>query len=277
MISVHASAFAGLIGKHAYVKHHEAFEKIWERVSPTTFVSALARHGRQTARQRLQTLQTTAPEIARSLAVAERVGSMAPETCAVTDTKAALTEDIDALGLSKDDAAIVKDEIRKQLFTHYGTAKETSVIDILNREMDLDVRDDDALYARTFTTPGGIPWRLAGRIDGITGDRSTVIEVKNRVNRLFGTPPPYERIQVECYLRLVDDAHRAILVESLRTHQEHAATINLIPMTRDDALWDECTARMNVVLEYLAALIDDEAMQDIYLAKPASILRALLK
>jgi hypothetical protein len=276
-ICIHASAFAAFLGKHPYTKHHEAFEKVWHRASPLTFAAALARHGKCTAQQELERLKTTRPEISRSLETAARVGTLATETTAVTDATTMLAADVDSLGLSTHEAALVKDEIRKELFTHYGTTKEESVIEIVRREMDMDVREDTALHAATFTTPGGTTWKLVGRIDGITVDGSTIIEVKNRMRRLFMTLPEYERIQVESYLRLIGSADRALVIESFRGREEHTTTLNIIPVDRGDDVWAECLARAHVLVDYLTALIADESMQDLYCAcsRPNGILRAL--
>lgn len=276
-ICIHASAFAAFIGKHPYSKHHDAFEKVWERASPHTYAAALSRHGRRTATQHLESLKNATPEIARSLETAARVGTAANDATAVTDATTMLAADVDSLGLSKHDASLVKDEIRKELFTHYGTTKEHSVIDIVRREMDIDVREDSSLHSAIFTTPGGTPWKLVGRIDGITADGSTIIEIKNRVRRLFMTLTEYERIQVECYLVLIGTADRALVVESFRPQDERTTTLNIIPVDRGDEVWPECLVRATVLVEYLTALIDDEAMQDVYLAssRPNGILRAL--
>lgn len=275
-ICIHASACAAFLGKHPYTKHHEAFEKVWERASPETFRAAMARHGRRTARQELERLKTTTPEIGQALEMAARIGNVATEATAVTDATSMLTADIDALGLSSQEAVLVKDEIRKELFTTYGTTKEDSVIELLRREMEMDVREDTRLHSAIFTTPGGTTWKLVGRIDGCTADGSTLIEVKNRMRRLFMILPEYERIQVECYLRMIESAKNAMVVESFRVHDEQTTTLNIIPVSRSDDLWSDCLARAHVLVDYLTALIADESMQDLYIAssRPNAILRA---
>jgi len=58
---------------------------------------------------------------------------------------------------------------------------------------------------------------LVGKIDGFSN--GTLIEIKNRVNRLFNTIPFYERIQILCYLYLLQEEHplqQGTLVEQVR-------------------------------------------------------------
>ena len=277
---LHASAFAGFIGKHPYVQHHEAFEKVWKRASPSTYAAALRRHNKYTDQERLQQLRDTVPEIDATIYAAETIGSSALATSStISESRDILTSEVPSEGLTKEDAKIVENEIRRQLFTSYGVAKEQSVIDILKREMGYKIApQEDATFAHTYETPSGIAWKLVGKIDAYTEDGHTVIEVKNRVRRLFMKPPEYERIQIECYLQLVTAAERALLVESLRIDGA-PRTLNLIPIDKDDALWKQWSQIAHVYVEIVDKMIHHTDLQDAYMEskRPTAFLRMLSK
>jgi hypothetical protein len=274
-ITLHASSFAGFIGKHPYVKHHEAFEKTWQRISPDTYMEAMRRHDRTTDQQRLEILRAKIPEIEVSLHAAETSHPASSKVAAELADE--IKHDVKTIpNLTPQEVDLVNNEIRKQVCTRYGTDQERSVIDLLNDEMGMDVVPDETTYARRYTTPNGIPWKLVGKIDGHTVDAKTVVEVKNRVNRLFMHATEYERIQVECYLRLIDVAERALLVESLSGSS--CKTLNIIPIEKDDALWAEWYRVAETYVDYLHRMIDDVSLQDTYLdsKRPSAFLRNIV-
>ena len=278
-IALHASSFAAFIGKNPYAKQHEVFEKPWQRASPATYSAALQRHQRVTDLERLEVLRSKVPEVDITLHAAET--SVSASATLVADRRETLTKELggDAI-LTLDEKRLVNDEIRKQLFTRYGTAQERSVLDILVDEMGMELspEDTDSAYTKVFVTANGTPWKLVGRIDACTLDNTTVIEVKNRVKRLFMHATEYERIQVECYLRLVHTAERALLVESLYTDGV-GRTLNIIPLQKDDVLWEEWCRVAEMYVDYLHRMIHDPSLQDTYFKskRPSVFLRKILE
>lgn len=92
---------------------------------------------------------------------------------------------------------------------------------------------------------GTTRWILYGKVDGFDGQQ--LIEVKNRVNRLFCTIPLYERIQMECYMRMTGS-------ESCKLVQRHQDRLDSQVLTRDDALWhDLILPGLKMILEKLDA------------------------
>lgn len=277
-ITLHASSFAAFIGKHPYTKQHEVFEKTWQRASPATYSAALQRHRRVTDQERLEALRSKIPEVDVTLHAAEM--NICTSARVVTDSRDTLTKELGGeTVLTLEEKKLVSDEIRKQLFTRYGTAQERSVLDILVDEMGMELspEDTDAAYTKLFVTANGTPWKLVGKIDACTSDKTTVIEVKNRVRRLFMHATEYERIQVECYLRLVETAERALLVESLSADGD-GRTLNIIPLEKDDALWGEWHRIAGMYVEYLHRMIRDPSLQDSYFRskRPSAFLRKVL-
>jgi len=62
---------------------------------------------------------------------------------------------------------------------------------------------------------------LVGKIDGFVD--GALIEIKNRVNRFYGPIPFYDRIQILCYLYLLQEKHRlpqGTLIEQILRNKE---------------------------------------------------------
>ena len=83
---------------------------------------------------------------------------------------------------------------------------------------------------RGLITAKGMPYCLFGRLDGLRDD-GVVVESKCRRNRLFGSVPEYERIQLMAYMALTK-APRAVLVENFHEKQQ------TYDVAFDDVFWE---------------------------------------
>jgi hypothetical protein len=166
---------------------------------------------------------------------------------------------------------VVDDAIRKTTYTTYGNAQESKVFDYVRGTLGIDVVEDPSFYKSQAgvieNEYGSFPWFIGGKIDGITKDRKTLVEIKNRVNRLFRIIPQYESIQVQMYLQLLG-LEKAILVECLKT-KEHSVLhedVNVISVNRNSANWEaDIAPRLEGFVDFVIKLIHDEELQNKYL------------
>jgi hypothetical protein len=84
-----------------------------------------------------------------------------------------------------------------------------------------------------FKTKNNNVWSIGGRIDGISEDK-TLIEIKNRVKRLFYKLRDYEKVQVFAYMYILG-LDSAKLVENIKTNTE--CNINVIDVAFDEVFW----------------------------------------
>lgn len=272
-IRVHASGIAALVGQHPYVKQHQAFEELWKKVSPSTYFTALRRHSRESDEERFDRLCSQHASVHVALNHTTQTGNAA----ASHDVTNILTEAeslVETEFLTSEDIRCIKDHMKKNAFTTYGISKERSVLDILQDELNLKLVQDEKVYAKEFQTKGNVVWRLIGKVDATTEDGKMVIEVKNRVRKLFFKMTEYERIQVECYMRLLNGIEKALLVESIRENEK--TTLNIIPVDPDETLWEECIQRAHALIDFLVHVVNDETAQDKYLIskRPSAYLKA---
>jgi len=264
-IYLNASQIAGFIGRHNYVKQHEAFEKLWKRISPTSYRDALTRNDKQTEDEILQDIVTRHPAIQKTLDVAQTV-SHDSSTAVAQAVDEAHTVIAETENLTPEEQKVVDHELKTRTFTKYGIETEHTVIETLRVQYDLQLVEGGGVYHSKYmgTTRHETPWYIGGKIDAITPDQTTIIEIKNRVNRLFMRPAEYEHVQCQTYLHLFDTAEKALLVETLRIPGAPEA-INVIHLNRNDVVWKEYVKAMQRGLDALLEVIETPELQDTYM------------
>ena len=190
-----ASQLANLLGHFGAQRQAEAMASVWQNAMPQAYEVAVGRHQ-----------QTVKP-----LYVPANLVQLSSQPCTtaaqVESTKRQLAEAVAVLP-SAQQAPILEQCVRK-VQTEFGKVTENSAIARFQQAFGQTVLVDSSLKVAHID---GLVFQ--GRIDGLLED-GTVIEVKNRVNRLFRTVREYERMQVLTYLELLDRPS-ALLVESYK-------------------------------------------------------------
>lgn len=300
-VCVMASQVAMCIGANPHRKLSEAMELMWERASPAGFRAALDRNG-------VKTDEDLAREvIGASAPVRELVDLTLRAPVGSSDQVARQYDEVArslaAVPLADDARKLVDDVLKRNLYTAYGNAHERSVLGYVRDVLGVPCRPDPAFHKRRQGACEGawgpVPWFVGGKIDGVSEDGRVLIEIKNRVNRLFHRVPFYEQVQVQTYLYLLD-LERGLLVECLKTSggdgagdraggagdREGAdrsisrepggatavampagvATVGALPVARDRRLWDEdIVPKLDAFVGFLVRLVQDLALQDRYL------------
>lgn len=248
-VCLYASELAACVAKHKYVKQCDAFETVWKRVSPETYLDAMRRNYKKSDEERVSQLAESVPEVREAL-----------QAAATTATIAAPLPELPA-SLHDADKHLVGKFFRKEVNTRHGILQEMPVLELVKSKYGIDVRQE----SRFFVTSLADDVSVGGRVDGLSVDGKIVVEVKNRVNRLFLAPPEYERIQLQAYLHLVPDARYALLVESLHRPGTHRLT-NVMKEYKDSDYWgNEIAPRAVAFVRFLQRIIDSQEEQNAYL------------
>ena len=132
-------------------------------------------------------------------------------TCELNTVKNTI---IEKLGNLKEDE---KKEITKSITnltnTKFGIKNENDVTKIYENMSGNQIIKDNKYRKIKLFTYGGFDIFIGGKIDGITLDSSTIIEVKNRVHKLFYELRNYEKVQIMSYMYLFSGA-KGHLVEA---------------------------------------------------------------
>jgi hypothetical protein len=123
----------------------------------------------------------------------------------------------------------------RQTNTEFGTRHEGNVADMYHQQTGRTIQKDDARKTMEFL-PG---FQIVGRFDGFN-DEGTLIEIKNRMRRLFKTVPEYENTQVHVYMKMSGVTH-AQLVERYQDQ------IMVHDVTMDDDFMEEIMTELKDV------------------------------
>jgi hypothetical protein len=261
----YASQISACIGKNRFKTKREALEEAWKRIHSESYFDALSRNHKKSEQQTLEALVESNPHVAA--AVQKSVDTTTQSSMETTAAHGNQQVSLDAItGLTAAERKLVEKTVKTNVFTGYGTRQEVNVKDILQSDHGITVVDDTKFYKKTFTTPSGNTFLVGGKIDGWTDGSETVVEIKNRVNRLFRTVYPYEAIQLQTYLQVLDK-QRGLLIECYRPAKTKPEVL-IHTLDRDDAMWTgEILPALHLFTDLLVGIVNDESLQDKFLSK----------
>lgn len=284
-VCIYASQVAVCIGANKHKKVSEAIDALWQRIAPHEYFAALQRNGLKTEDQNVTEI------MARHQQVKGLVDRSLTLPCESSDQVAAhydlVSRGLDSVDLQDDEKRLVDDVLKRNLYTTYGNQHEHKMLAHIRDSLGIRCRPDPTFYKQLAGTARGVQWYVGGKIDAINEDRTLLIEIKNRVNRLFNRVPFYEVIQVQTYLELLG-IEQGALVECLKSAKPdvhhgdertvHSAGndihVNVIPIRRDRDLWaNTVMPKLEAFVDFLLRLMDDTKLQDRYLqSKRRSVL-----
>jgi hypothetical protein len=224
-IVLKASEVAAIIGKNRYKPRKEVFDELWKKYSPSTFTGKT----KKDKAEEILTLSSSAQGALKSaLSVrakdsseVQKIFSQAQETIN-SDSK-----------LSETQKAEVLEHVRSKVYTTHGTRSEDKTSEKVSTDENVRLVRDEGFYSLPVCTIDSNEFVVVGKIDRIEekpdGSR-TLVEIKNRTNRLFGKVVDYEYIQVQVYLRMLGLVHARLVEQYNNQVLSH-------PITRDEEIW----------------------------------------
>jgi hypothetical protein len=259
-ICIYASQLASCIGHNRFKKPSDALETVWQRVAPVCFEDALRRNGIKTTDEAVHDILTSNQAVRSLLVRAEGVTSTSTE---VAQGYEHISRELARADLTATDRRLVDEAFRRTMYTSYGTRQESAALHKLAAR--IPCHQDETFYRMRVGQVHGVQVYVGGKIDAISDDGTTVIEIKNRINRLFHKLPLYEIIQVQTYLQLLPATESARLVECLTRHTGDVL-MNVVPIERDQAFWDtRVVPKLLGFVSYVLRIIADPREQDLYL------------
>jgi hypothetical protein len=244
---------------------------MWERTRPESYREALIRNSCFTEAERLD-------RIVKEHGVLSSVLETSLQECESSEEVARTYDEVSrkirelgsSLAISADDQAVVDTVVKRNLYTTYGTSSESEALQRMDSMLGVRAEPDDMFYKMNVGHVDGVDIFVGGKIDAITPDRRLVIEIKNRIRRLFYKVPFYEVIQLQTYLHLLG-VERGVIVECLNITNPTLASMNVLPVQRDRSLWTGVIVpRMKNYTSVFVELVTSTAFQDEFLrASPA--------
>jgi hypothetical protein len=251
---LHASDLAAFAGRHKYRPKEECLLQYLKTISP----AAYARQGRVLREERgqalLEKVMVEVPSIAACIQDASAVCTDAASTN--SDARAAADRTLDSLdstvavglNLGKEDQELLKERCQSKIYTEFGTHKEAYVADVVREQNKGMKLHKDDVYRKRFLfdfccayddAPFKVRVFVGGKCDGVLADHGVgptkIVEIKNRMKRLFNGVPEYERIQVLAYL-FIHGLRDGVLIENYNGQTKHHA------VEFDEEFWNRVTS-----------------------------------
>ena len=125
------------------------------------------------------------------------------------------------------------EHVRSEVYTTHGTRSEDKTADKVSATEKVTLTRDDRFYNLDICTIEGVKFVVCGKIDRIEeredGSR-TLVEIKNRTNRLFRRVVEYEYIQVQVYLQMLGLVHARLVEQYNNQVMSHN-------VDRDEEMW----------------------------------------
>lgn len=277
---LHASDVASFAGRHKYQPKRETLLRYLKKIDPGAYerlhtdrtVNDVqmrlppAEERRERGRVLLEAIRSRISYDIRSMATSGQLASSADAAAAAGKVGDAIELACAGSDMTSDDVRDMQDFCRYEIYGAFGTAQETLATKQYERESELTVTKDDVYRKRALCTvalpdsglarhpPTVVAVYVGGKCDGLCTDPetqvSTVVEVKNRVNRLFGLVPEYERIQLSSYL-FIHGVSRGVLVEKYQDRVAHH------DVAFDAAYWAQVEADVKASVVELYEMMGD--------------------
>jgi len=224
-IVLKASEIAAIIGRNQYKPRQDVLNEMWKKYSPGTFKGL-------TKKDRAEETLKMSADAQRVLDSAVSIKTTSSDEVQKVFAEAQQKVNLDPK-LNETQKAEVIEHIRSKVYTSHGTRTEDRTADKVVADTGVRLERDDAFYTFPVCQLDDRNYVIVGKIDrievGPDGSR-TLVEIKNRTNRLF------KRVVYLQMLGLV----RARLVEQ---YNNQVASHDL---DRDDDLWaNEILPKLN--------------------------------
>ena len=235
-LCIFASELAIVTRHNHYQNIREYTAKLWQKNFPCDYQTHLSLYKKNNSVEIIQeTPQEYLQKVASSDILKECLKSTDVET--LNSNKKQLVEDIikNKPELKPKELKKIKECVKQVTNTNFGTKHESNSLSKYNKTNNKSIKTTSKFFKASFIKTEKYQWLLGGKIDGLDTDEDSIIEFKNRVNRLFYKLRDYEKVQTMTYMFLLKKTNSR-LVESLKTKTD--TKMNVIEVDWDQEFWD---------------------------------------
>lgn len=222
-ITIGASDVAACIGSNPYKTPKEVMDQLLSKYFPSK--------GVKTDEEKAKELCTSNP-LTTDLLDSIKKDSGTIDSTIITNR---VNQVLKKLDLSGEDKKVITNFLHSKANTTHGIRREDKTAQhMIDSGIYTNLVKDNRFHKYTILETDIIHFSLVGRVDRLDIDKdgnTTLIEIKNRTKKLFGTMKEYEHIQVQSYLHLLD-------LENAKLIEQYKEDMNIFPITRDKNLWD---------------------------------------
>lgn len=141
----------------------------------------------------------------------------------------------------------VFDELKSKIYRSYGEVSEEKTSKQIIKETSKKLVKDKKFYKLEIYRTDNVKFIIYGQTDRIeyNEDGSKVlIEIKNRMNRLFKFVPKYELVQIQIYLRLIG-------LENAKLVEQYKDTIYTHIIKIDNTMIDNVISKLEIFCKHI--------------------------
>lgn len=142
--------------------------------------------------------------------------------------------------------------------TKFGIKNENDVTKLYELQTGNKIIKDNKFHKVKFIEMDDYTIYIGGKIDGINNENGSIIEVKNRVNKLFYTLRNYEKVQITCYMFLFGSS-KGHLVEAYR--KKDGTDINIIEVNFEESYMNYIYDKVFCFGRFYSKFINNEDMK----------------
>lgn len=154
--------------------------------------------------------------------------------------------------------AEISASIKNVTNTKFGIKNEYDVAILYNKLTGLTIVKDNKYRKIELARCDDMIFSLGGKIDGICAENGCIIEIKNRINRIFYELRGYEKVQIMCYLFL-HSAEKGQLVEALK--KKDGTDINVIDVEYDHIYMNGIKEKLIKFIAFFVKFMTSEKMK----------------
>lgn len=158
---------------------------------------------------------------------------------------------------SKDKKAIEK-AIIELTNTNFGTRNENKSIHIYTQLTGQPVIKFNRFTKRIVFHDSNFEYYIGGKIDGLLADK-TIIEIKNRIHKLFRVVRDYEKVQTYCYMYIFESS-KSELVETYISG--NLTETNIMTVLYDHNYWNDIVTKIIKFTEYFNKFLNSIELKE---------------
>lgn len=160
--------------------------------------------------------------------------------------------------LSENEKKEITKSINNVTNTNFGIKNENDITKIYEKMTGNNIIKDDIYHKMVIFENDKFKIWIGGKIDGINNENGHIIEIKNRVNKLFYTLRSYEKVQIMCYMFLFGSS-KGHLVEAYK--KKDNTNINIIEVDFNEVYMNNIINKLILFSNFFVKFFNNSDMK----------------
>lgn len=160
--------------------------------------------------------------------------------------------------LPEDEKKEMTKSINNVANTMFGIRNEYDICKIYEMKTNSTIIKDNKYRKKKIMDYNGYAIYIGGKIDGFNANEEMIIEIKNRMHKLFYNLRSYEKVQIMSYMYLFN-VPKAHLVEALKKKEN--VEINIIDVLFDEKYMNDILESLKNFVNYFDKFIKNDKMK----------------